>query len=126
MAKRFNPKGLKKIEKNLSRELEGMEGVTMQGVWEWLEEVGKAADEITPIDTRALIDSQYIVVQEKGGVIIGEIGYDANNEADYAVFVHEIPKNYKTNNPKGQWKFLQTPLMQKRSELISKIQGKNK
>lgn len=117
-------KNIKEVTDELSKAFQRLEVNSVGAVGRWLSEVGEAADEITPIDTTALINSQYIDVQRKGDKIVGEIGYNRYGEAPYAVFVHEIDKNYKTGNPSGQWKYLQTPLMKKKDELLRKIQAK--
>lgn len=114
-------KNIKEVTDELSNAFQRLEVNSVGAVGRWLNSVGEAADDITPIDTTALINSQYIDVQRKGNKIVGEIGYNRYGEAPYAVFVHEIDKHYKTNNPKGQWKYLQTPLMQKKNELIAEI-----
>lgn len=74
----------------------------------------KAAEEIieisksqyVPYDTRALMNSARVVeVQRPGRVPTHEMTY-GNQDAPYALWVHEISKNY---NHGRQWKYLETP-----------------
>lgn len=55
----------------------------------------------------------------KGGEITWVVGYNENNEAPYAVFVHEIQR-YR-HLPPTQWKFLEVPFKQEANRIMSRV-----
>ena len=108
---------LKKLDQEIKRVLAGVEGATRAGIRKAALVVFERSQELVPRDTNALWKSGFVetVRGEKenlkaptgiGPVFI--IGYDKNNEAPHAVFVHEILENQ--HKPPTQAKFLQTAL----------------
>lgn len=85
---------------------ERVEGIyTEQDMQKTVDKVGDRALELTPVDTGNLRDSQYRSVEKGRGEIVGTVGY-WSEQAPYAIYVHEIDKNYIVEGT--QWKFLET------------------
>ncbi len=78
--------------------------------------------EITPKYQGHLQNSCGTQVLKTTSGFSGEIYYTAA----YAVFVHEIDKNYSSSptsrNPRGQWKYLETAMKQEAKEVLHLIQ----
>jgi len=60
------------------------------------------ASVLTPIDTSTLLNSQYRLVREEGGKIVGTVGYTAA----YAKFVHDPNVPQKFRRPSAEKEFL--------------------
>lgn len=58
------------------------------------------------------------LVTDTGSEHTREISYDT----DYAKIVHEVPYNHY-NPPMAQWKYLETPMRIKESDLVEKIKS---
>ncbi len=108
---------LKKLDQEIKRKLAGIEGATRAGIRKAALVVFNRSQELVPVDTKALKNSGFVETLKSereslkaptgiGPVFI--IGYDKNNEAPHAVFVHEILENQ--HKPPTQAKFLQTAL----------------
>ena len=85
--------------------------------------LAKEAEELTPVDTGRLRDSQYTLVftEQNNQVVVGVVGYEisdvrrfrANSGFSEAVFyalaVHNRNANHTTGNnpPRASWRFLQ-------------------
>lgn len=69
---------------------------------------------ITPVETGALRGSGAV---ESVSSSEYEITY-GGPAAGYAVWVHEINKNYTTKNPRGQWKYLEQALTDNFDEVL--------
>lgn len=61
---------------------------TEQAVYEILSQVGAMANQMVPMDTSTLVNSQYAPqIEQEGGKTAGSIGYTA----EYAAAVHDAP-----------------------------------
>lgn len=69
--------------------------------------------ERTPVKTSKLVQSTYMILRSGPTGPGVEIGLTAA----YAIFVHEIDKNYN----KGQWKFLESALRDSHRQIINMI-----
>jgi len=87
-------KDMEDIQKVLEQKLREVEFLTKEGVEDVVHEVLFESQIRTPVDTRAMYDSAYTEVIDLGGKVVGEIGYDRNNEAPYPVHVHQIVANH--------------------------------
>lgn len=105
--------GTDKVLRNLNREILGIQNRTRAGMREAALVVRKRSQELTPVDTGHLKASAYTESFDSPKGPGAEIGY----MAAYAVFVHEIDKNYTV----GQWKFLETALKEKAKEILEII-----
>lgn len=112
--KRVMISGTDKVLAKLNREIRNIESRTKAGLQEAALVVRRRSMQLTPVDTGNLRGSAYTRTYTNPlwgpGV---EIGYTAG----YAVYVHEINKNYTV----GQWKFLETALKEKRREILEII-----
>lgn len=63
-------------------------------------------DQFVPVDTGALRSSGTVQSEIRGNVIEVLLGY-GGAASGYAIYVHEINKNYRGGR---QWKFLEQPL----------------
>ena len=142
--------GIDKVIRNLSAAIEMIEGGVQAGVLKAaLHERGEA-QKLTPVDEGNLKNSAYVVsgtVTSKDASFVGKkAGQHAANHnvavneskgdamaakmpmaimgfsAFYAVFVHEINKNYNV----GQWKYLETVLIRDRKLILDIIRRKAK
>jgi hypothetical protein len=83
--------------------------------------------QLCPKDTGALRKSLVVDVRTNvNGNIVGTVGYGAdkfgplkpghNRPSEYAVYVHEIDKDYKESGT--QWKYLETAFMEKATDAM--------
>lgn len=128
------------VMKNLNKAIGEIEGATLKGLVQAAESVRAASTPITPHKTGHLKGSQYVMWGSqvdgvhKSGPAQGEIGDDVIAEvtkekdkmkaiigycAVYAVYVHEINKNYVV----GAWKFLTRGLVQKQGDMLDIIKS---
>jgi hypothetical protein len=105
-------KALDKLETKVHKELDEIRGGSAEALLNVLTFIRDAAVVDTPIDTGRLRASAFAVAEDLKTVARGKVGFDitsgtlvggATANAPYAVFVHEIDKNYRV----GGWKFLQ-------------------
>jgi len=104
--------------------------VALKEVMEFIRDESK---KLTPVDTEALRNSAFAVVERGKVTVRGKVGYSitsgdlvggATDSVDYAVFVHELNNNHdpgsensRNSNPSGQWKFLQTAVEQNQKDI---------
>lgn len=123
-------KELKAIDRRLRKRLAEIEGATQSGLRKAAFAIKKRSLELTPVDTGALYKSAFIetlsdVAQSstpKGINPVVLVGYDRNNEAPHAVFVHEIFERdgvFIRHDPPTQAKFLQTAVHELQNEIIT-------
>jgi len=112
-AQRTTITGLDKVLRNLNREITGIRNRSKAGLREAALVVRRRSMQLTPVDTGNLRASAYSEVFDTVKGPAAEIGYMAG----YAVYVHEINKNYTV----GQWKFLETALKEKQHEIVEII-----
>lgn len=99
--------GLDKLKK-LGKFNEGLDSIVEKSMFAEATVVLNESKKIVPYRTRALQTSGQVErPKTSGGRYSIEITY-GGAAAPYAVYVHEIPKNY---NHGRQWKFLETPFM---------------
>lgn len=79
----------RQVEKNLKALIASIEDATVPAVRAGLKPIFKRSQELVPVDTGALKQSGFLVVQRTKGKIQAEIGYARANKPNYAVFVHE-------------------------------------
>jgi len=103
----------------LNAKVRGIKGRTKAGVRAAALHVKGRSLLITPKKTGHLQNSAYTIVKDQANGPAAEIGYTAA----YAVFVHEIDKHYTSENPHGQWKFLETAMIQERKRVLQIIQA---
>ena len=109
--------GLDTVLKNLNRELRGVHTRSIRAMRRATLHVKKRSQELTPVDKGLLQDSGRSGAQDLGWPI-GADGWISfgDEECDYAIYVHEINKNYTV----GTWKYLEIAL---REEKLSRRQG---
>lgn len=99
--------GMNKLRK-LGQFNEGLDSVVQNAMFAEATVVLNESKKIVPYDTRALQTSGRVEKPKaQSGRYSVEITYGGAG-APYAVYVHEIPKNY---NHGRQWKYLETPFM---------------
>ena len=104
--------GLDQVLKNLNNEIKRIQFTTKAGMRQAALLVKGRAQRLTPVDTGNLKGSTYVEVFNTPHGWGAEIGYTAY----YAVFVHEINKNYRS--PGTGWKFLERALSQSQKEIL--------
>jgi hypothetical protein len=107
--------GIERVVKNLNREIRRIRGRTKTGLWLAAQYVKGASLVKTPVDTGHLRQSAYVTAFDSSAGPGAEIGYTAA----YAVYVHEIDKNYRA--PGTSWKFLERALMESRKAILEII-----
>ena len=105
--------GTDKVLRNLNRQIRGIQNRTKGGMRHAALVVRKRSQELTPVKTSNLKGSAGTEVYDTAKGLGAVIYYTAY----YAVYVHEIDKNYRV----GQWKFLETALKEKSREIVSII-----
>lgn len=105
--------GLDAVLRNLNREIKGIRNRSRSGLWQAALVIQKRSQELTPVKYGNLKASagSYAYNTSKGP---GAVIYYT---ASYAVFVHEIDKNYTV----GQWKFLETAIKEKKAAVLDII-----
>ena len=106
--------GLETVMKNLNQAVKDIGGARSRaGMRRALQFIKKESLALTPIDIGNLRGSVFTEVTNEGENIVGTIGYTA----EYAVYVHEINKNYTV----GQWKFLEKPIAENHDRILAEI-----
>ena len=121
-------RSFKKIQRNLQKELAGIEMGVNRGVEIVALKILVRALELVPKDTNQLADSGFIEGistnprsdQPDGINPLMLVGFDRNNEAPHAVFVHEI--NARHDSP-TQWKFLSTAVNELTPQMLAIIKA---
>ena len=96
-------KGFGDIKKLLQQKLQEAEILSREGIEDVVKEIQFESQSRVPVDTKALYDSSYTEVIDLGDVVVGEVGYDRDGSAPYAVYTHQVPANHSI----GQAFFLQ-------------------
>jgi hypothetical protein len=118
--------GIDKVLTNLNAEIRNIHLRTKAGMREAALIVRRRSQQLTPVKTGNLKGSAYTLARDMAVGPGAEIGYTAA----YAPFVHEIPppfmagsgQRHATHHPPGQWKFLETALIEKRREILDVIE----
>lgn len=138
MANGISKQNVDRVLGNLNREISGIANRTQAGLTAAALFVRGEAQKITPVDTGNLRSSAYTV--SPGGIVQGsnaqapaaskltgrvesikpEIYAEIGFTAFYAVFVHEIKKNYTV----GDWKFLERALFDNSNRIIKIIKDR--
>lgn len=87
-------KGFGDIKKLLQQKLQEAEILSREGIEDVVKEIQFESQSRVPVDTKALYDSSYTEVIDLGDVVVGEVGYDRDGSAPYAVYTHEIPASH--------------------------------
>lgn len=66
----------------------------------------RSKEDYVPVDTGNLRSSGQVETEIQGESVTTQLGF-GGAAADYAIYVHEINKNYRNGK---QWKYLETPL----------------
>jgi len=109
--------GLKRVMRNLNRELKQIEGKTVKGMRLVGLMVEGKSKRLCPVGvTGNLIGSWYAKTSDtpEGPSLV--MGYST----DYALHVHEHDRHYR--KPGSQWKFLEAPLYESTGEIVSILQ----
>ena len=112
-SKRVYFTGLKRVQANLNNEITKIKGRTKAGLWSAALVVRRRAQQLSPVDTGNLKGSAFTNAYDTPKGPGAEIGFTAS----YAVFVHEVRAKHKV----GQWKFLQTALQEKATQVLEII-----
>jgi len=109
--------GLNKL-KNLGNFNNGLDSIVQEAMFAEATVVLNESKKIVPYRTRALQTSGKVEKPvAKGGTYSVEVTY-GGAAAPYAVYVHEIPKNY---NHGRQWKYLETPALAHADKFSRKV-----
>jgi len=117
--------GTDTVLRNLNREIMGIRNRSKAGLREAILVVRKRSQELTPVgetgNLRAWVHTEVYDTPKGPGAVIG---YEAN----YAVYVHEIPPpparspgGRSATHKVGQWKYLETALKEKQHEILEII-----
>jgi hypothetical protein len=104
--------GLQTVMANLNKEIRGIRGRTKTGMWLAGLFIKGAALPKTPVKTGNLRQSAYVIARDGSGGPGAEIGYTAA----YAVYVHEIDKNYVA--PGTSWQYLKKAVEESRKAVL--------
>ena len=107
--------GIDEVLKKLNAEITNIKGRTLVGMKKAVFIVRNKAADYTPvarIHGGNLLASQYSDTWMEESGPVGEIGYTA----DYAMWVHEIDKNY--TKPGSSWKYLERALEEERERIL--------
>lgn len=118
-------KGMKKVLKNLNKELNNIQGKTKEGVLAAVTFIEGESNEIVPQDKGKLINSSFSDVGKRFilfGKIIGRVGYTAK----YADIVHEMPETNNFTKPGTGPQFLLKAVTQNARKIIEIIQKRAK
>lgn len=74
---------------------------------------------LTPIDTSALLNSQYRDVQKRGTAIVGTVGYTAG----YALHVHDPKNQQQFRRATAEKEFLVKGFERQRSGITAALKG---
>jgi hypothetical protein len=102
--------GLDKVMRNLNKEIKGIEKRSQVGILKAGFFIEGEATKNAPLFTGNLRGSAYTRSVPEGGV---EVGF----EAEYALWVHEIEKDYGN----GEWKYLQRAIDENESIILDII-----
>jgi hypothetical protein len=103
------------VLRNLNREIRGIERRTAGGMKAAADHVLAETIPRTPVDSGNLRNSGDTAAFETSQGPVAEIFFTA----DYAVFVHEINKNYTV----GGWKYLETTLKEEARNVLEIIRS---
>lgn len=121
MATQIKVEGLKKVQKNLRKELKNIDSDVGRGLklaFAWLQ---KRIIKVTPLEFNILRSSFFSQVLKLKNGWDGVIGFTAK----YAPFVHEkTTANFKT--PGTQAKFLEKPIMDNSDKILRIVQQEAK
>ncbi len=111
--------GLRGIDE-LQQKLEDLAGDDLDDemeevVYEELEEIKEASQEIVPVDTGRLHDSAFVDVRRERGKVQGIVGFDT----EYALYVHENPDAF--HKPPTRWKFLEEAFAMAQAGMLRRI-----
>ncbi|WP_436879553.1 HK97 gp10 family phage protein [Escherichia coli] len=95
-------RGAARVERNIDRILNDIQGRKIIRALQSAMIIGSARAAIyTPIDTSALLNSQFREIVADGSVITGRVGYSTN----YAVYVHDPanPQRFRRSTAKKEF-----------------------
>jgi len=78
------------LKDNLEKVIDGIKEATPEAIEDALRPVFELSQVYVPVDTKALKESGYLIVQEGSRKIVAEVGYARGGRPFYAVFVHEM------------------------------------
>lgn len=117
-------RSVKSFTDAIEEQLEGLKTATVEGMEQAVALVAVEAARLTPVDTTALLSSQYEEVVVVGDTIVGAVGYDKEGNVPYAVFQHEIPYDHSDKgNPRAEVRFLAKGFERQKDNAIAAIMG---
>ena len=111
-------KGVQQVSKNMHRVLSDIQGKKVIRALQSAMLIGSVRAALyTPIDTSALLNSQFREITTDGAVVTGRVGYSTN----YAVFVHDPahPQRFRRSTAKKE--FLTAGFEEERSAIDAVI-----
>jgi hypothetical protein len=114
-------KGMRDIQKNLEWVIDQFENVTPEIMKDALQPIFDKSQEYVPKRTRALMNSGYLEVTEKGQRPYVELGYAKGGKPGYAAYVHEnieMPHAQPTRS-----KFLEAAINEEIGTAIDRIEA---
>ena len=122
--------GMEKVVKNLNKEIKGIKNRSIDGLLAAALIAQRESDKRVPVETGVLRASSFVRKTPEDDMSV-ELGYSAN----YALFVHEnLEMKLKGQDrpsglgkywgPKGEAKFLENSLRDKKADMLKAIQRK--
>ena len=105
--------GLDKVLKNIQKEIDHIEGASLDGLKAAALKVQRLSDKRTPVDTGNLKSSGETITLTSSPPVVA-VSYSAN----YAVFVHE---NLEARHTNGRAKFLESAVRDLEAEIVNTV-----
>lgn len=107
-------KGMKNVSRNMNRILNDIQGRKIVRALQSAMLIGAARAALyTPIDTSALLNSQFREIVTNGAVVTGRVGYSTS----YAVYVHDPANPQKFRRSTAKKEFLTLGFEEERSAI---------
>lgn len=116
----FDLKGTKELVRQLRKLGPDVEQAAAKSLYQSANRIMEVSKDVyCPVDTGALRASGNVALPEitSGHNVKVDMGY-GNSSVSYAIFVHEIDKNYRNGK---QWKYLETPLKENLGEVQERL-----
>lgn len=92
------------IANQINKTINALEGpVTQQAIAAALGPTFELSQLYCPIDSGAMKESGYLVVEQTGNGVTGEIGYAAGNDPPYTIYVHERTDLHHVQPTRAKW-----------------------
>ena len=111
-------KGVKGVVRNVNRIIDDIQGRKIVRALQSAMLIGGARAALyTPIDTSALINSQFREIITNGAIVTGRVGYSAN----YAVYVHDPANPQQFRRAAAKKEFLTLGFEEERSAIDAAV-----